>query len=114
VSPLRTHVHPSNAATQATIALLRAPVARTPRRNSWLRRVRPWAVVVAVSVVIGLLASWVALASIGWLPPVPPGPWAHQLVHAAPTHQHLLRCEPLEAPIGSTVYAVQRDEIAIR
>jgi hypothetical protein len=95
MSRSRSHIRRQTAATQATIEVLGAPVAPTSRRSSSSHRVRPWAIVVAVSVILGLLASWIALASVGWLPPVPSGPWAPHVAYVAPMHHRVPRCYAL-------------------
>jgi hypothetical protein len=87
------HIRRPNAATQATIDLLRAPVARTPRRNWWPLGRRLWAAFVALSVILGL---WIGLASVGWAPPIPPGPWSHRVVHVVRVHQKTWCARPVE------------------
>jgi hypothetical protein len=108
MSRSRSHIRRQTAATQATIDVLRAPVARSNRRRSFSPLARPWAAVVAVSVVLGLLASWIALASVGWLPQVPPGPWAPRVAHVAHvTHvAHVAHVAPMHHQVPQC-YAVR-------
>jgi len=74
------HIRRPNAETRrrSTCCVRRSPGRLASARAATLggdsgRRLR--AAFVAVSVVLGL---WIGLASVGWAPPIPPGPWSHR------------------------------------